>query len=268
MTGSYKLDRELDQRRERLAYLEQLEDPFTVAHLERLGVTAGWHCLEIGGGAGSIARWLCSRVGETGRVVVTDMDTRLLQPLAGPRCEVRRHDIGEEELEQGAFDLVHARNVLAHVPGRSAALRRMAAAAKPGGWVLLEEPDATTDGPEPTATAEKRELYSSVTDKIYRYLQQQDVDPFVGAALEQDLRGLGLAAVGAEGRSRVFRGGEHPEGSPHVAAFHQLRQTMVAAGAVADHELEAFFALTRDPAFAWREALTVAVWGRREGPHP
>ncbi len=41
----------------------------------------------------------------------------------------------------GAFDLVHARLMLVHVADRAEALRRMAGALRPGGWLLLEDAD-------------------------------------------------------------------------------------------------------------------------------
>jgi hypothetical protein len=70
----YGQDRELEQAR--LAGLSAQFDPVTIRHLASIGVEAGWHCLEVGAGAGSIARWLAATVGGTGRVVATDLDTQ------------------------------------------------------------------------------------------------------------------------------------------------------------------------------------------------
>lgn len=39
------------------------------------------------------------------------------------------------------FDLVHARALLCHLPEREQALDRMLGAVRPGGWILVEEPD-------------------------------------------------------------------------------------------------------------------------------
>ena len=66
---------------ERLVSLETLYDPWTIRHLELTGVGAGWQCLEVGGGGGSIAAWLARRVGPSGRVLVTDIDPRFLAAL-------------------------------------------------------------------------------------------------------------------------------------------------------------------------------------------
>ena len=75
--------------RERLALVERYHDPISVAALERLGVDAGWRCLDVGAGAGSIARWLAERVLPAGEVLATDLDTRLLEPLTASGVQRR-----------------------------------------------------------------------------------------------------------------------------------------------------------------------------------
>src|SRR5215468_12462008 len=74
-----------------------------------LGFGPGWHCLEIGGGGGSVARWLSDQVGADGRVVATDIDTRFLDEIRAPNFETWNHDITVENLPTGEFDLVHTR---------------------------------------------------------------------------------------------------------------------------------------------------------------
>src|ERR671926_1028819 len=134
----YRFDNAWLQARDRLAALEAQLDPGTIRHLQALGVGDGWHCLEIGGGGGSITEWLCRRVGPTGRVVATDINTRFLEALDFGNLEVRVHNIVEDELEQGAFDLVHARGVLVYLSQRDTMLERMVSALRPGGVVLVE----------------------------------------------------------------------------------------------------------------------------------
>ena len=130
--GEYILDNAWQLARRRLARLEEQLDPGTIRHLQALGVGAGWRCLEVGGGGGSVADWLCRRVGPGGSVLATDVDTRFLTAVRAPNLDVRRHDIVAEELPAAAFDLVHARTVLNHLGRRDLALRRMAAAVRPG----------------------------------------------------------------------------------------------------------------------------------------
>src|SRR4051812_45567785 len=112
---------------QRFANLESIYDPRTIAFLEATGIDAGWRCLEVGGGGGSVAAWLADRVGPSGDVLVTDIDPRFLQGLAAsgrPNLEVRQHDITSDRLPPDAFDLIHARLVLLHLPGADRVLER------------------------------------------------------------------------------------------------------------------------------------------------
>jgi 2-polyprenyl-3-methyl-5-hydroxy-6-metoxy-1,4-benzoquinol methylase len=127
--------------RERLAAIEAGLDPGTIECLEKIGVRDGWRCLEVGAGAGSIVEWLCRRVGPTGNVVATDLQTKFLEAIDASNLEVHKHDITTDDLEPDAFDFVMARKVLEHLPDPSLALRRMAAAVRPGGWLLVEDTD-------------------------------------------------------------------------------------------------------------------------------
>jgi SAM-dependent methyltransferase len=97
----------------------------------------------MGAGAGSIACWLAARVAPSGQVVATDIDPRFLQNTTRPNLEVRRHDIRTDALESDAYDLVHCRNLLIHLPNPEQSARRMVAALRPGGWLMAEEPDLT-----------------------------------------------------------------------------------------------------------------------------
>jgi hypothetical protein len=91
--GAYVFDNSWEKERVRLAGLESMLDPGTRRHLDAIGVGAGWTCLEIGGGGGSVVQWLCRRVGEVGKVIATDLDTRFLDALDEPNLEALRHDI-------------------------------------------------------------------------------------------------------------------------------------------------------------------------------
>jgi 2-polyprenyl-3-methyl-5-hydroxy-6-metoxy-1,4-benzoquinol methylase len=102
---------------------------------------AKWHSLEVGGGGGSVARWLSAQVGADGRVVGTDIDPRFLEEIREPNFEAWKHDIAIDDLPTGEFDLVHTRWVLQHLADPEAAIRRMIAALRPGGWLLVEGMD-------------------------------------------------------------------------------------------------------------------------------
>ncbi len=129
-----KGDKELEFRR--LELLAKSYDPTSIRRLESLPVRAGWSCLEVGAGAGSMARWLCERVGPDGRVLAVDLETRYLDAFDLPNLEVRRLDIATETAEPASFDLVHTRAVLVHISEYKQAVRNAPASRALGrpGW--------------------------------------------------------------------------------------------------------------------------------------
>jgi SAM-dependent methyltransferase len=70
-------------------------------------------------------------------VLAIDLDPRFLVAHADSMLTVRQHDITADPLPAAAFDLVHARLVLMHLPARERALAILVHALRPGG--LSEE---------------------------------------------------------------------------------------------------------------------------------
>jgi len=54
------LRHDLSGEEQRLALMSHLLDPLERAHLQQLGLRAGWRCLEAGCGNGSISQWLAT----------------------------------------------------------------------------------------------------------------------------------------------------------------------------------------------------------------
>jgi 2-polyprenyl-3-methyl-5-hydroxy-6-metoxy-1,4-benzoquinol methylase len=125
----YLLDNAAQQTGCRFSGLETGLDENTKARLSAVGITAGWRCLEIGAGSGSIARWMAERVGAHGHVLATDIDTRWIQGNGLSQ----RHDVAADPLAQDEFDLIHARLVLGWLPTRDAVLSHLVAALRPEG---------------------------------------------------------------------------------------------------------------------------------------
>ena len=94
----YLLDNAAHQTSSRFSGLEIGLDENTKARLSALGIAAGWQCLEVGAGSGSIARWMAERVGARGYVLATDIDTRWIQSNGLSQLEVQRHDVVADPL--------------------------------------------------------------------------------------------------------------------------------------------------------------------------
>jgi SAM-dependent methyltransferase len=200
--GRYVFDHSWAGERARLAVLEEVFDPGTIRHLEALGVGPGWRCLEVGAGAGSVAAWLCGRVGDGGRVVATDLKTGFLDPLTADfGClEVLCHDVVADDLDEDAFDLIHARLLLEHLPERDLALKRLVTSLAPGGVLFLEDFDWCSLAPRPGPGAE---VFDRVCAALRDLMEANGYSPWFGRRLPALLGDAGLEQVGAEGRSLI-----------------------------------------------------------------
>jgi hypothetical protein len=85
---TYALDNARDEAQARMAALSAVYDNTTQRHLQRVGITHGWRCLEVGAGSPSIPAWMAEQVDPGGSVLVTDINTRFLNTprirTAGP----------------------------------------------------------------------------------------------------------------------------------------------------------------------------------------
>jgi SAM-dependent methyltransferase len=256
----YALDNAAPQAGDRFDALCAIFDPGTISHFDRLGLTGGWHCLEVGGGSGSIAAWLSERVGPTGRVVVTDINTRFLDAIKRPNMEVCQHDIVNDPLPEGAFDLVHARLVLMHLPRREEVLARLVKALKPGGWLLDEEFDLMSQRADPKLSPAEEVLNAETA--FYRVLRQKGVELSFGRILFARLRALGLVDVSAEGWLSMWT-----DGSAGAALLRsnleQLSEAMIQSGYITAEQLARDMARLDDPNFVTPSPTLWAVQGRR-----
>lgn len=259
-SARYILDNAAPQTQARFSALAELYDLSTIAHLERIGVGRGWRCWEIGAGPGSIAQWLSCKVESAGSVLATDIDTRFLRSGQRENLEVRRHDIVSDPMPEGAFDLVHARLVLVHLPEREAVLDRMIAALKPGGWLLTEEFDSNSLLPR--AEHPLGEAILKSTGALRQVMSQQGVDSGFGRALAAHLRARGLEFIHAEGRALLAQAGS--AGTRLMKAnLEQLREAILASGAVSTQEFTEDFARLDREDFLLPLPMMWSVSGRR-----
>jgi SAM-dependent methyltransferase len=256
----YILDNAQPQAADRFEALASLFDAGTVRYLEALGVGDNWRCLEVAAGGGSIARWMAVRVGPHGRVIATDVDVRHLESLRLHNVDVLRHDILEDPLPVPAFDLVHTRLLLVHLPRREEALDRMIAALKPGGWFLAEEFDSLSTRANPNLNPAETALKSM--DALRSVMQAAGLDLGYGRRLPAQLKAHGLVHVDAEGRIPLWQGGS-AFSRLQRANVTQLRDPMIASGLVTEDELAADLERLDDPAFMSFAATIWAAWGRK-----
>ncbi len=238
----------------RLELLEQRLDPLTKRRIGSLELRKGTKCLEIGGGRGSIARWLSGLVGPTGRVIATDLQMGFLSRIEASNVEVLRHDIRTDPFPPGSFDLIHTRAVLMHISPSVGLLQRMVTWLAPGGWLLLEEPDFG--------------MWMGDADPVWATSPQTTQVAFPNMALSQgrsllrQIHELGLTDIGADAEIDIIQYGTD------LAEFYKLSQAALARPKVEVEALSAAQATALidrpgDDDFLACGFVHIGVWGRR-----
>ena len=146
--------------------------------------------------------------------------------------------------------------MLTHLPSRLEALRRLARAARPGGWVAAIDPDFTTVALSPTNPTWER-----TRSMFFDALIAGGWDPAYGARLCGDLRAIGLIDVRADYVARSNRGGSINARTLSLT-LERLRERMVALGASGE-EIDEARHLLEDPANTIMSPTSCVAQGRR-----
>jgi SAM-dependent methyltransferase len=237
--------------------MSRLLDPMHRGHIERLGVGPGARTLEVGCGNGSVSAWLAERVGPGGRAVAVDLDLSLVAADV-PGLELRQADILAGPVEPGDFDLVTARAVLHHVADAEDAVVNLVASARPGGTVLLIEPDFL-----PVTVSEPAEV-RAFWEGWLAWSRGQGIDYFIGRRLPAMLSGLGLADVGATAETAHYNGASAWASYWRLTVI-ELRARLVASGKLDDQLIDTFLARCADPAWWTQTIAFTAASGRVRG---
>lgn len=243
-----------DDESRRLGLFEQRLDPLTVRRIERLAIGRGARCLEIGGGRGSITRWLAENVGPEGHVTATDLQVDFLDSIDAPNVEVLRHDLRTDTFPEGSFDLVHTRAVLMHIPDESGLLSRMASWLAPGGWLLLEEPDFGM------WLADADPVWAAHPEVWNRTFPNGSLAR--GRSLLRQIHRLGLAEVGADAELDII-GADSPLAEFYRLSMAAIGPPAVEAGALTPEQAAAIHDRLTQQDFLSCGFVYIGVWGRR-----
>ena len=243
---------------ERLSHLATLFDRGSIKLITAVGIAPGWHCLEVGAGHGGLARWLAEAVGDDGRVMATDIDTRFLVDMPS-NVIVREHDIASDGLPAEHFDLVHARAVLQHVPEREHALQRMIDATE-ARWLDRRRGHRLVGVRQPRTARAVRDAASHSAQRVHRECRvRRRVGP--ADAGDDARRGIGRCRIARHGHDdarwnterRVVR---HGVGACRSGVWSMR---LCSTRTVVDDAI----AQARDPEFAVLSPLSISAWGQQ-----
>lgn len=265
MAQSEDVFHRVEDRRELepLRMIELVFDPASRRRILATGLQAGWRCLEVGPGAGSIMTWMGEAVGPTGQVLAVDLDPKFLSEAERPNVSVIRADIRTAQLPPRSFDVVHARYVLIHLSDYEVALTKMFDSLKPGGWLVLEEPDFSASR---GITGNEQELVSirKVNQAIEQMYATLKMDYALGLKLPVLLQQRGLQHLTVENDTPLCAGGSGMATVMKMSA-EQLREKYLATGVVDQSDLERYCRFADDPNTRAIYYATIAVSGRKAG---
>ena len=237
-------DTQLELELTRLQALETVCDPLSHRLLRATGMTTGWHCLEVGAGAGSIMRWMSDIVGRAGKVTAIDLDTRFIKDVRLDNVEVIEADVDRVDLAPESFDLIHVRNVLIHQKDRHF-LSKILQLLKPQGWLVIEEPDFSalkfTAG-----TQAQQQAVTKVNRAICQMFTNRGKDYALGAKLPSLLQQLNLQRIAVENDAPISPGGSDIAVLMKLSV-RQLTEKYVATNKVTPAEIETYCEFADNP---------------------
>jgi ubiquinone/menaquinone biosynthesis C-methylase UbiE len=251
--------------RERLRILSRVMQATSHNLLDRAGLRPGMSCLEIGCGSGDLAFDMAHRVGPFGKVLGTDIDETKIElareeatTLGLSNVEFQLSDIAKEHPDP-AFDLVHARFVLTHLPDPAHALDNMRRALKPGGVAVVEDIDFRGCFCHPFNAA-----FDDYIDLYTRTVESRGGDANIGPRLPALLRTAGFEHIQMNAVMPAGIDGEVKLLAP--ITLENIAEAVAAEGLATEVELKRLIAELHDFASHSESVVSapriVEAWGR------
>ncbi len=239
----YIFDNTTEEREyQRLQLVEAANDPTTIRLLEETGIQPGWHCLELGVGAGSILRWLGNQVGPTGLAVGVDKKTTYLHHDDSPHIQIYQGSFLDVPLKQ-SFHLLHSRYVLIHNQEEGAILKKLCSLLKPGGWAIFEEPDFTS---AKLPDLEQETPQGRVNRAICEMFINVGLDPAYALRLPHKLQEAGFHIVRVQSLMHLCPGNS-PMAKVMAESALVLEQEYCKTGLCSPEDIQQYVRLSQNP---------------------
>ncbi|MDG4764452.1 class I SAM-dependent methyltransferase [Solwaraspora sp. WMMD406] len=235
-------------------------DLFSRRQIRRIGVRADARCVVVAVGASCIAATL-AEMASHGEVTATDID--LTPCRRHPHVNLIRHNILTDPLPGDAYDLIHVRLLLAHLPARqrNTVLAKLARALVPGGVLIIEEFEPTwrTSVLSAPDLDEADRLFAAYHRAFGAALTAAGNDLRWGRRAHHAMHALGLQ-VETTGHTGTWTGGQPGCLLPHATAG-VIRDRLTSAG-MTPADIEAFRELLLDPMLVVKGNLVLSHIGR------
>jgi SAM-dependent methyltransferase len=256
-----------NEGKERLDVLARVLLPTTTQLFDRVGLTEGMKCLDVGCGGGHVAILMARIVGPEGRVIGTDTDAEILalaredaKAAKATNIEFQQHDACASSWHN-KFDVAYARFLLSHLNEPENCLAAMVETCVPGGRIVIEDTDFAASFCYPPCAAYERykELYQKLVERM-------DGDSNIGPRLPALLRRAGVQNVEVNVIQPAHIRGEGKLMAPLTMA--RISDALNAEGLVTEDEaqqiLTEFNAVAADSDTLISLPRIFQVWGKRD----
>ena len=185
------------------------------------------------------------RSGWTSRSRV-DLDLSLVA-VHSANLELRKADIMAGPVGLGSFDVVTARAVLHHVADAEKAIANLVASLRPGGAILLIEPDFL-----PVTIAEPPEVRAFWSGWL-AWSREQGIDYQIGRTLAPRLAALGFERISGTAETVIYNG-TSSWADYWTQTVKELREDLVSSGKVDNALIDTFLGYCADHAW-WTQMI-------------
>jgi len=225
---------------ERLCLIQDSFDEKSKKHLLKAGLKSGMKCLEVGLGAGSLAVWMKKEVGGEGSVLGVDLTTEHADNDGG--YKLLEGNILELDIAEG-FDLIHLRYVLIHNSASKAIIQKLYTLLKPGGKLVIEEPDFTL---AKWMDAKDLQACRRVNSAICKMFEGKELKPHYGSIAHLELQETGFEIEENKSYLHLCSGDEDTAKVMALSA-KALSDAYLATGICSEDDLEAYIQACEDP---------------------
>ncbi|WP_019217675.1 class I SAM-dependent methyltransferase [Legionella tunisiensis] len=233
---------------ERLQLIENIYNQTSFSLLTQAGINVGWKCLEIGAGAGGVAKWMAQKVTKKGAVVAVDINPIYLQN--DDNITTIQADVCQDNtLPNEEYDCVFSRFVLEHLANSQVAINNMVKRVKNNGYILLETLDLSKFSPDPNSCSQDEYVAVCNLFKAHEQLRVNRGDNLIiGRSLASSLQQYGLKIISVNVDYPLVNGGS-PVANLMAKSFSQIQSLLLDTQLTTKHDIEIYQRLALDQKF-------------------
>lgn len=175
-----------DAESQRARLIAEAFDEKSREHLLKAGLNKEMDCLVIGPGTLDLALWMRELVSEDGSVTIAGLENESAEEALPLKFFLE--DIMQMQSDEG-FDLIHLREFLVHRKKAKELIEKLHRLLKPGGKLLVEEPDYTLakwiDAPD-------KEACKRVNSAICSMFESRGLKAYYGSIVHNALEEAGF----------------------------------------------------------------------------